>query len=515
MFQLLMAAVVSLESLLGEMTDRDALARVPETPYVLRLWSSYDRRTVTPDDPKGWFANDDFSHFVRVETNGVRREAVLVDAKGPGAIVRFWQTFARTDRKGVLRLYVDGRKVLEGAASELVGGSALCGSPLSESLSPQASPALRGYNLYLPVPYAESCKVTYESADLWREKSVWKREAYYYNVETRTYPAGTEVESFSALALEKAKERIAAVNALLAQGTSDPLPPSAVSQAFDGVVPPGETRELVVKGQSAVVSLAFAPKLVSRSPYGKPFKPEILDDLVVEMSFDGEKTVAAPCGYFFGTGWNFSPYRSRFLSAAPDGLLTARWTMPFAREAKLALRNVGTDPVRIERSALATAPWRWDARSLRFGLTHREHRRVPTIRNGYPWDAEYAALRGCGRLVGATTSVLNPCLNWWGEGDEKIWIDGEAFPSYVGTGTEDHYGYAWCDGHAFSHPFLAQPCGQGDMSSGFAVNVRMRSLDSIPFAKSLRFDMEVFHHRRTTVDYVTTAFWYLKPESGR
>ena len=33
---------------------------------------------------------------------------------------------------------------------------------------------------------------------------------------------------------------------------------------------------------------------------------------------------------------------------------------------------------------------------------------------------------------------------WWGEGDEKFFVDGEKFPSTFGTGSEDYFGYAWC-----------------------------------------------------------------------
>lgn len=32
---------------------------------------------------------------------------------------------------------------------------------------------------------------------------------------------------------------------------------------------------------------------------------------------------------------------------------------------------------------------------------------------------------------------------WWGEGDEKLFVDGEKFPSTFGTGSEDYVGYAW------------------------------------------------------------------------
>ena len=108
------AEPVSLQSLLRDMIDRDRLAQTPAPPYVCRQFSSYDRDTKGVDEP-GWFANWDRSQFVRVEENAGRKEYVMLDAAGPGAIVRFWGTWhgPRKDgglepfSNGTLRVYLD------------------------------------------------------------------------------------------------------------------------------------------------------------------------------------------------------------------------------------------------------------------------------------------------------------------------------------------------------------------------------------------------------------------------
>ena len=84
------AGEVSLQSLLDEMIDRDAIARCPVPAYVCKQSSSYDRKQKTPDDPARWFANADHDQFIRVEKNGGRKEWVIMEHAGPGAIVRFW-----------------------------------------------------------------------------------------------------------------------------------------------------------------------------------------------------------------------------------------------------------------------------------------------------------------------------------------------------------------------------------------------------------------------------------------
>lgn len=60
------AAPVSLESLLAEMTDRAAPARLPENPYTLKQASSYDRASVSRDTAT---ADGDAKNF-RVASSG-------------------------------------------------------------------------------------------------------------------------------------------------------------------------------------------------------------------------------------------------------------------------------------------------------------------------------------------------------------------------------------------------------------------------------------------------------------
>ena len=101
--------------------------------------------------------------------------------------------------------------------------------------------------------------------------------------------------------------------------------------------------------------------------------------------------------------------------------------------------------------------------------------------------------RGVGRFVGCSLLVRNPSRIWWGEGDEKLYVDGEAAPSWFGTGTEDYFGYAWCDPTPFTAPFHAQVRCDGPLNFGFTQLHRTHVLDSVPFQRSLRFDLERWH----------------------
>ncbi len=209
------AQTVSIGSLLDEMVARDQLACFPQPAYKCSQASSYDRGTVAADKP-GWFANMDRSYFVRTEEKDGRKEYVLMDVDGPGAVVRMWATWHGPGGKdfsdGILRFYLDNNPdpVIEGPISKIIDGGALVTGPLSEGVSPETPYGQRGHNLYLPIPYAQHCKVTYETAVL-VDEGAHNGEALYYQINYRTYSDTTQVESFKMEQLTQLKDKIDAV----------------------------------------------------------------------------------------------------------------------------------------------------------------------------------------------------------------------------------------------------------------------------------------------------------------
>ncbi|MGB8358091.1 MAG: DUF2961 domain-containing protein, partial [Bacteroidales bacterium] len=154
--------IITFRSLLKEMADRETITHFPDPSYKLIQQSSYDRRSIHPDS-SGWFANDDYTQFIREEENEGRREFVMFEADGPGAVVRWWMTFGNADAmESHIRVYIDGdpAPVLEGRAPDLVGGGILAPAPLSASVSPLTELQARGYNLYLPLPFEKHMKIT-------------------------------------------------------------------------------------------------------------------------------------------------------------------------------------------------------------------------------------------------------------------------------------------------------------------------------------------------------------------
>ena len=116
---------------------------------------------------------------------------------------------------------------------------------------------------------------------------------------------------------------------------------------------------------------------------------------------------------------------------------------------------------------------------------------------------------------------MNPVEKWWGEGDEKIYVDGENFPSIFGTGTEDYYAYSWggVSTDFYEHPFHSQPrahvynknnCKTDVLrnTQGYSTETRVRALDTMPFGSSLHLDMEVWSWNDVQMGYGVGLYWY-------
>ena len=186
--------------------------------------------------------------------------------------------------------------------------------------------------------------------------------------------------------------------------------------------------------------------------------------------------------------------------------MTCRWVMPYRESARVTLINLGAAAVDIRLSA-RVGGWAWDDRSMHFHSNwHRET--IPT-RPFRDWN--YVTVAGHGVYMGDTLALFNPVRDWWGEGDEKIWVDHESFPSHFGTGSEDYYGYSYGNGTLFEGPFSAQPRCDGPGNHGHTTNTRTRNLDAIPFEKALKVDMEVWHWADTKMDYAVASYWYALP----
>ncbi|MGB7326746.1 MAG: glycoside hydrolase family 172 protein, partial [Rubripirellula sp.] len=245
--------------------------------------------------------------------------------------------------------------------------------------------------------------------------------------------------------------------------------------------------------------------------------PNVTRHVVLKLSFDDKETVWCPIGDFFGGGIGLNPFQGWYRTVDADGTMTCRWVMPYQNKAKISVVNLGDVPVDVDLSA-TIGDWKWDSSSMYFHAGWRGQYPVPT-RPYSDWN--YVTLKGRGVYVGDTLTIMNPVERWWGEGDEKIFVDGESFPSIFGTGTEDYYAYSWGGRSTdfYEHPFHAQPfshqynklnrkTGNEKNTQGYSTETRTRALDTMPFEKSLQLDMEVWSWTDCDMGYGVGTYWY-------
>ena len=502
------AEPVTLDSLLAEMVDRSELSRICQPPYVAKAATSYDRESkiCNPADGlyvekngrdwgKGWFANRDFGHCIRVDTINGRSESVLLDDRGPGAIVRWWAT---AHNKGIIRIYLDSatEPVITGRPAELVGGDGLASYPFSFKASDDTTnPPWRGHNLYLPIPYQERCMVT------------WEGKPSYYQIGYRKYAPGTKVKTFTMEQLKRAQETMRQVTRRLTIGST--AVSGATTAQADVVLVPEDSTALTLSGPGAVTKFQIR---LSAEDY-----KQALRSTVVTMTFDGQRTVWIPAGSLGGVGYSEEKNDTFYIKTDPtSGTITSYYVMPFQDTAVLTVTNYGKQDVTIERIEATVDDYQWNDRSLYFHATWFELRNISTQNRS---DLNYVTIKGAGRYVGTSITIFNTCTlpnnqTWWGEGDDKVYVDGETFPSIFGTGTEDYFGYAYCRPQRFYTPFISQPRGEGNKKWGYSNNNRYHLLDDIPFNAAMQFDMEIWHPFRKNMNYAAATFFYARPGSS-
>lgn len=285
---------------------------------------------------------------------------------------------------------------------------------------------------------------------------------------------------------------------------------------------PGETVVLADIAGPAVINhiwLTFndaAPNWLEAGGSARP------DEIVLRMYWDGaeEPAVEAPLGDFFAAGFGLRREVRSVPVQVPGGdAYNSFWQMPFFRRGRVTVTNESAKNVRsfyyqIDYTSV-------DALSDSTPYFCAQYRREFPEQSGRDYLVLDAV--GHGHYVGTVMSLQSRSPYWPGEGDARIYVDGDARPTIQGTGTEDYFLSAWgLEEHLF--PYSGAPYVSGDPSDlGARMTMyRWHVADPIRFTKSLRFEFEhtgwisadesathqVNGHVEREDDVATVAFWY-------
>jgi hypothetical protein len=481
----------SYADLVHQLNDLQRLATLPAEGDTCRQHSSWDR--ASKYDAKtgkyvAWDANGDGGGIIRQEG----KQAVFAEMEGPGCIWRIWSALPE---KGHVKIYLDGSDtpaVDLAFADYFDGKHAPFNYPmLSYRLEDVGS---RGQNLYFPIPYQKSCKIV---AD--------EKWGAYYHFNYETFPKGTQVPTFSAKLAEDNAAALREVNDYFAKrmGT-DPAGKRETSYTLPASadIPAGSYADLPpLPGPGAITAIRISGEFKDRQD-----QIDALRRVSIEIRWDGQKEPAVwcPLGDFFGTAPGVNLYKSLPTGMTKDGFYSL-WYMPYGKEARIRLVNED----KVERDLAVTISHTKLKQFEGLGYFHcKWHRDVfPLSKDRWP-DWTVLRTEGRGRFCGMTLHVWNPRGGWWGEGDEKWFVDGEKFPSTFGTGAEDYFGYAWGDPHLFQKPFHCQTMTQNN--SGHQSLLRWHIVDNVPFQTGFEGVLEKYFLNDRCL-FACTAVWYLAP----
>jgi len=492
--------VISYASLIERLTDMKAIATLPVAGEKSAMWSSYDRDSKI--DSAGnfidWAANIDGlkPQFIRKEGEN----EVLAEMDGPGAIVRMWSA---SPKKGKVKIYIDGAETPVINESFIDYFKASIAAFDFDQLVYETS--AKGFNNYVPIPYNKSCKIVAEPG--------WGQ---YYQFSYISFPEGTQVEKFDPSLSETDKKALTQVNTFFKNKMGQaPYEDKNFETTTKEISLSAGEKQIVAKltGSGAIAELRVQVKNRDSSTIA-----ELLRKTSISMKWDGsaQEAVWSPLGDFFGTSPGWNEYQTLPMGMTKDWMYSY-WYMPYEKGAEIIIENKFDESVDLKMEIKHEKIGQNIEKYGRFHAKwHRDLKPMPKDR--WP-DWRLLETTGKGRFVGTHLLVWNPKggsssrggpgYYWWGEGDEKFFIDGETFPSTFGTGTEDYFGYAWCDPSTFQQAYHSQT--QDNDNMGYQPVNRWHIIDNIPFQESFDGYLEKYFPNKWPTQYASIVYWYLEP----
>ncbi|MCF8225452.1 MAG: DUF2961 domain-containing protein [Bacteroidales bacterium] len=244
-------------------------------------------------------------------------------------------------------------------------------------------------------------------------------------------------------------------------------------------------------------------------------KPTALRSMVIRAYWEGQEhpSIKCPLGDFMGSAnARYSAYQSAVHSTGVNAALNIWLPMPFQDSGKITLSNEGEEGITIFYQVDYTIG---DRHPENLGRLHVCFRREnPTTLKK---DFEILPSRkGQGRFIGTVLGIRTFEEFWWGEGEIKIYMDGDTeFPTICGTGSEDYV----CLSYGMQEtPYMYHGCSWN--RDGFVSMYRWHLPDPIFWQEEVRITIQQIGYNweyaqagdpplyERQDDWSATTFWY-------
>lgn len=282
------------------------------------------------------------------------------------------------------------------------------------------------------------------------------------------------------------------------------------------VIPAGETVTLVdVEGPGVIQNMWFTGYV------GHSF--------ILRIYWDDQAhpSVEAPLSAFFGCAYDenfvdrdgrYPVLNSAMLLVAPGRGCNCFFEMPFCRRCRITMENRGAKE---EALYYIITGCRRDVPE-NIGFFHATYRQEHPVRKGRSYTV-VDGIRGKGQFLGLTLATgMNGNSTCWVEGEARMYIDDDAYPSIHYTGTEDYFTGSYGFGNdiyikryqTFSGLYSGLYAILGDNDAFY--NGQQRFLlyrfhvpDPIRFDEAFRMTLDNLGWTGPRYDdYTSVAYWY-------
>lgn len=220
--------------------------------------------------------------------------------------------------------------------------------------------------------------------------------------------------------------------------------------------------------------------------------PATLRGVRIEFYWDGadRPAVNVPLGDFFGNGLGrMAAFQSALFSNPEGRSFNCNVPMPFRTGMKIRLINESTEDISMVFYDVDYTIGDKHGNDMLYFHAWFNRENPTQLQKDY---TILAKLTGRGRFLGVNVGIIankeKYYESWWGEGEVKMYLDGDTdYPTLVGTGSEDYIGTGWNLG-AYSN--LYQGCPYANREEMQFALYRHHVTDPVFFHQDIRVTLQ-------------------------